>query len=179
MEAADNTVGECAQCCTWARRKGVGGNSNRAGGIKTITKCCTSCQNCPASVCYATAVLVFGTHPPFLFIVLCFPSASTLSTPMGRGIAARPATPAVRVEAAAMLARGMKPIQVASRAKTGIVLPSRFWSSFKLFNKTLKYQYPNMDTVHDCNVAYAASLVVDQETCWEKGLHGPQDFGNY
>jgi len=52
---------------------------------------------------------------PFLFIVLCFPSASTLSTPMGRGIAARPATPAVRVEAAAMLARGMKPIQVASR----------------------------------------------------------------
>ena len=65
----------------------------------------------------------------------------------------------------------MKPIQVASRFES----QDRDRASIPLLeqlqalNKSLKYQYPNMDTVHDCNVAYAASLVADQET-WEKGL---------
>ena len=91
-----------------------------------------------------------------------------------RGVAARPArgmTPAVRVEAAAMLASGLKPIQVASRfsaqERDPVSIP--LLEQLQALNSTLKYQYPNMDTVHDCNVAYASSLVVDQET-WEKGL---------
>ena len=84
LEAADSTSGECAQCYTWARGKGMGSNSVRAGGIKVATKGCTSCQACPALVCPGTfGLVVFGTHPPS-FLSVFWPSASTLSTPMGR-----------------------------------------------------------------------------------------------
>ena len=43
---------EAAECCyTWARGKGVGSTSKRAGGINVVTKGCTTCQACPALVC--------------------------------------------------------------------------------------------------------------------------------